>query len=148
MTGSEAVALDREVVIRSPVFDRAQLGELYRAADIFLLPSRWEGVPLAVLEAMAFANIVIATDVGAISEVVRNGRNGILVDSLRSDRDITTEMVNAVTSVLENPVAFTEMRERAAASAFEFSWSRTASLLAKAIDETLAIRKPAHAPVN
>ncbi len=47
--------------------------------DIFVLPSLWEGFGLALLEAMALAKPVVATDVGGIPEIIENGKTGILV---------------------------------------------------------------------
>jgi len=48
-------------------------------SDIFALPSLWEGLPNAMLEAMAAGLPVAATSVGGVPEVVRPGENGILV---------------------------------------------------------------------
>ena len=49
------------------------------AADIFAMPSLWEGLPVAVLEAMFAANPVIATTVSGIPELVQSGTTGLLV---------------------------------------------------------------------
>lgn len=53
--------------------------ELLPAMDVFVLTSRWEGVPIALLEAMAAGVPVVATDVGGTSSIVRHGETGILV---------------------------------------------------------------------
>lgn len=51
------------------------------AADIFVLPSRYgEGLPMAMLEAMAVGCIVIASDVASVTTVLREGANGYVVE--------------------------------------------------------------------
>jgi glycosyltransferase involved in cell wall biosynthesis len=52
---------------------------LMHAADVFVLASQYEAVPMAILEAMAAGLPVLATDVGAISGVVLDGDTGLLV---------------------------------------------------------------------
>lgn len=49
-------------------------------ADVFVLPSHWEGQPIAILEAMASGLPVLSTRVGAIPDVVREGVDGLLVE--------------------------------------------------------------------
>jgi glycosyltransferase involved in cell wall biosynthesis len=60
---------------------RRDVIDLYRAADVFVLPSWREGFPNVILEAMAAGLPIIATPVGAIADVVRDGREGLLVPS-------------------------------------------------------------------
>ena len=50
-------------------------------SDIFLLPSRYgEGLPLAMLEAMAARCVVIASDVASVRAVIKDGENGLMVE--------------------------------------------------------------------
>lgn len=59
---------------------RADVARLMQAVDVVTLPSRSETFGLAVLEAMALGKPVVATRVGGLPELVRDGETGILVD--------------------------------------------------------------------
>jgi glycosyltransferase involved in cell wall biosynthesis len=58
---------------------RERVLRLFRAADASLLPSVWENFPHTVVESLAVGCPVIATAVGGVPEVVRDGENGLLV---------------------------------------------------------------------
>jgi glycosyltransferase involved in cell wall biosynthesis len=55
-----------------------ELAPLYAASDAFCLPSRLEGLPLALIEAMAYGLPAIATPVGCVPDLVIDGRTGLL----------------------------------------------------------------------
>lgn len=61
---------------------RRDVPALMSAADLFILPSAWEGFGLVVAEAMACERVVVATDCGGVKEVV--GSNGFLVQPKKS----------------------------------------------------------------
>jgi glycosyltransferase involved in cell wall biosynthesis len=82
---------------------RSDIPDLLHAADVFVFPSRWEGNPLSVMEAMAAGLPVIATAVGGVPELVEDGVSGILVPN--EDRDA---LVAAMQRVVEQP----DLRER------------------------------------
>jgi glycosyltransferase involved in cell wall biosynthesis len=58
---------------------RADVGGLLRASDIFILPSRYEAMSLALLEAMAAGCPCVVTDVGENAAVIETGVNGLVV---------------------------------------------------------------------
>jgi len=60
---------------------RTDIPELLAAADALVLSSAWESSPNAVLEAMAAAKLVVATDVGGVSDLIEDGRTGFLVEA-------------------------------------------------------------------
>lgn len=70
-----------------------ELDRLYGWADVVVLPSRFEGVPLTILEAQRMGCVVIATDVGAVAEIITDGEDGFLVASDASEREIVDAFV-------------------------------------------------------
>jgi glycosyltransferase involved in cell wall biosynthesis len=76
----EKLAQDLQVADRVRFLGtRRDMPLIYRATDVFVLPSLWEGLPLALLEAMGAGLPVVATQVGGIKEVVRDRENGRLI---------------------------------------------------------------------
>jgi glycosyltransferase involved in cell wall biosynthesis len=86
----------------------AERDELLRSASVFVMPSRSEGLPMALLEAMAYGTAVVATDVGGIPEVVEDGVEGLLV---------APEDPAALAAALRELAADPGLRERLGAAA-------------------------------
>ena len=82
--------------------------DLLQAADVFVLASEVEGLPLVVLEAMSEGVPVVATDVGGMPEAVIDGETGLLVPS----RDAEA-LESAIARILGDPVAAARMRQAA-----------------------------------
>ena len=61
------------------VGQQEDVGPLLAAADAVLLPSRWEGLPLVLLEAMARARPIVASAVGGVVDALEDGVSGTLV---------------------------------------------------------------------
>lgn len=70
-------------------------GSYCSLADVFCLPSDFEGLPMVILEAMSFGKPIVASDVGGISEIVINGRNGFCVENTP---DLFLEKINHILS--------------------------------------------------
>jgi glycosyltransferase involved in cell wall biosynthesis len=62
-----------------------EIPEFLKDADLFVLPSLWEGMPNVVLEAMASGVPTVATEVGGTPELVLEGETGVLVPPADSD---------------------------------------------------------------
>jgi glycosyltransferase involved in cell wall biosynthesis len=88
--------------------ERRDVLDLLPAFDIFALPSRYEGLPTAVVEAMSCGVPVVATAVNAVPDVVVPGETGLLVPPRRPDL-----MAAAICHLLESP----EVAARMAATA-------------------------------
>lgn len=71
--------------------------EQLNKADIYVIPSHFEGFPNALLEAMSCGLPVVATNVGAISTAIDNNQNGILINPKAPE-----ELAKAILSLYEN----------------------------------------------
>lgn len=96
------------------VKDKKRLANLYASSDALVLASTREGFPTVVGEALACGTPVIATDIGGISEVVRDGINGRLI-APGDDAAFTAALKKAV----EGPDALEGMRSAARRVAVE-----------------------------
>jgi glycosyltransferase involved in cell wall biosynthesis len=80
MALAKTLAVDQACVFHDPSLDdRAGVYDLIAAMDVFALPSLSEGVPLALLEAMALGRPAVATAVGGVPEVITDRATGLLV---------------------------------------------------------------------
>lgn len=59
---------------------------VFKGCRLFVLPSYNEGLPLTIIEALACSCVVLSTNVGAISEVIKHGINGFIFDAGDSDQ--------------------------------------------------------------
>jgi len=78
-----------------PWIDRSERERLLAQSDVFVLPSYQEGVPMALLEAMAAGLPAIVTPVGGIPDVLRNGVEGLMVEPARV-RELSAAMARLV----------------------------------------------------
>ena len=90
--------------------ERTDVPRLLPAFDVFALPSRYEGLPTAIVEAMMCGVPVVATAVNAVADVVVPGETGLLVPPRRPDL-----MASAVSYLLSSPAAAARMATRAQA---------------------------------
>lgn len=85
---------------------QAEVAKYLSVADIFVLPSSIEGFPLSILEAMAMEAVVVASDVGAVAEVV--GEDGFVVPAASK-----TDIANAITTLSTKPELLEELKAAA-----------------------------------
>ena len=74
--------------------DHTLLPYYYNFADILVLPSEMEGIPMVILESIACGTPVVATKVGGIPEIIKDGINGVLIDKL-TNKSLATAIINA-----------------------------------------------------
>lgn len=110
--------LSRRVKLLGHIEDRNRLVNLYRGAVAYVHAAHYEGLPTALLEAMACGRPVVTTAVSGALDVIRHGENGLLVPPHNPDA-----MSEAVRQILAQP-AFAASLGKAAHKTVEerYSW--------------------------
>jgi glycosyltransferase involved in cell wall biosynthesis/GT2 family glycosyltransferase len=134
VTGSQVECEPGVVVHHGLTANSDELIEQYRRADVFCLPTRGDCLPMVLAEAAAMELPLIATDVGAISEIVRQGDTGCLVPA--GDID---ELTYALRLLLTDSDARRSMGRRARELALaEHDARRNAGRIARLLDDVAA----------
>jgi glycosyltransferase involved in cell wall biosynthesis len=111
------------------------LGPLLAASDAVVMPSRWEGLPLVLLEALARARPVVASAVGGVPEVVTDGEHARLVPP-----DDAGALATALEQLQQVPDAAWRLGRRGAVLVRErYTWPRVIESFEAVYDEALGL---------
>ncbi len=113
---------DRLTVI--PFITCDQMPSLYAAHDVFVFPSLSEGMPLALLEAMASAMPVVTTETSGMADVVENAVNGLLVPPANSEL-----LADALERVCLSADLRKQLGQAAQTSMRQYTWARVTQKL-------------------
>lgn len=109
--------LSDKVILTGSIHDASQY---LKAFDIFVLPSVKEGFPYTILEAMAAGLPIVATDVGAIPEILENQKSGLIVPPANLEI-----LAKALKNLLDNPQKTQELGKNAAETVKQFTLDKT-----------------------
>ena len=116
------------------VVQRLLLGDYYREADIVCVPSLNDPLPTVVLEALVSGAPVIASDVGGIPYMIKNGDNGILIPPRNPKA-----LANAIEKLFREPEELNKLTKNTINSVFpRFSWSNVGKEISMLIKEAIA----------
>lgn len=92
--------LGQNVFLPRSLVSYEEMPKVYAASDLVVMPSYYEGLGLAVIEAMSVGIPVIGTNVCGIKEIIKNGQNGFLIEP-KSDKALAKAIKKLVK---ENPI--------------------------------------------
>lgn len=101
-----------------------ELSKWYSLMDVVLMPSRSEGFGLTAIEAMANGCVVVASNVGGLPEVVRDGVCGLLHHS----EDIT-DMANKISSLISDEITYNRLQAQSLRDVEKYSFEHYAELM-------------------
>ena len=124
-------SVDLGVAVEPPLHDPAALDAAYDWADALVLPSRFEGAPLTILEARRRGVVVLATNVGAVAETLPDG--GFLFDPGQDEATIVAEFIDRLTLLARDPERL-RAEALAALRAPPMTWEQSIEPLVEAIE--------------
>jgi glycosyltransferase involved in cell wall biosynthesis len=127
------------IAIEPPKLTTEGLTELYSWADVVLLVSRWEGLPLTILEAMRLGAVVCATAVGAVGEAITHYHTGFLLPSDGSAA-IAGEAVKILQTLCHDRVLVRRVSSAAAEAAKAWTWENSAKDFLTHLDRLTAVQ--------
>jgi len=116
-----------------------KLLELYSDCDLVALPSKTEGWGLSLMEAMACQKPVVASGVGGVPELVRDGIDGILVEA----GDVKG-LSRSIVKLLKDPTLARRMGKAGQQRVLDYSWDATAEVVLGEYER--ALRERSHTP--
>ncbi|GAB4578957.1 MAG: glycosyltransferase [Anaerolineales bacterium] len=106
----------------------------YSAADVLVMPSHYESFGMVALEAMACATPVVATEVGGLAYLIKDGQTGFLFPG-----DDPDALCSRLTALITNPQARERMGRQAVEHAHQYRWQEVARQLVQ-VYESLVIK--------
>ncbi|MEG3754557.1 glycosyltransferase family 4 protein [Psychromonas arctica] len=116
--------------------NRSDIPEILKVSDLFILPSRSEGTPAALIEAMASGLPCIATNAGGMPEVITNGDNGYLFE-----KENIEELADKIKSIALSPELEAQFIINAKKGLQRFSIERYVDTTFNHYEDLLAHRK-------
>lgn len=125
---------DLGIIVEKPIYAREDLIEVLVNADLLILPSRWEGAPLMILEAQRLGCVPIINAVGAVKELIESGTDGIIFQS-EPDRDFAIQAADIIEQFSLDRNLLRLFSKAAINRAARASWSNSVNALSLKIGE-------------
>jgi glycosyltransferase involved in cell wall biosynthesis len=82
--------------------DKNKMEKIYQESDVLLLTSAYEGLPLVVMEMMAYGKVIVSTAVGGIPDYIQDGENGFLIENANDENRIVDSGVKVLSNLVGN----------------------------------------------
>lgn len=119
----------KNVKINGPVFELEEKIKKIQGADLFVLPSKREAMPIALIEAMALGKVVIASHTDGANEVIDNGKNGFI---FKDENDLKEKIEFFLDN--KNKKSIEKIQRAAKKSSEQFKWSKLIEKLEEVLD--------------
>ena len=126
---AEKLGIEKKIIFAG---FRKDVLEVMNIFDVFVLSSLWEGMPLALLEAMALSKPIVATAVGGCRELVIDGENGFLVKPSE-----VSELSEAITTILRDSELASRMERNSRKKAEQYTVEKMVEKTEKLYDGLL-----------
>jgi glycosyltransferase involved in cell wall biosynthesis len=133
----ETKAFTKELGLESDVtftggLSKEEWIDLSKGFDIFINPTNFDNLPVSIVEAMALGFVIVSTNVGGLSYLIENEKDGLLVD--KNDH---IAMANKIIRALKEPDLCSKLSSNARKKAKGYAWSEVKKKWDKVIREAI-----------
>jgi glycosyltransferase involved in cell wall biosynthesis len=93
------------------VKEEAQMKRIYEEADVLLMTSSFEGLPVVIMQMMAYGKVIVSTAVNAIPDYIHHMENGLLIQAVDEDK-IIQEGTSYIEKLLQEPALRKKLGDR------------------------------------
>jgi glycosyltransferase involved in cell wall biosynthesis len=129
-------------LIEAPALTTDELNHLYEWADVLLLPSYWEGLPLTILEAMRVGVVVCSSDVGAVTEVLEHQAVGLVIPNITKELFVK-QAIALLQTLISQPEELVRMSQASVSKAEQLSWTQASAKFRQRLEVLLQERNTA-----
>tara|TARA_Y100000310_G_C20669951_1_gene809686 strand:+ start:1319 stop:2464 length:1146 start_codon:yes stop_codon:yes gene_type:complete len=116
-TVKKLIGNEKRIMLLNETRDRNEIIKMYQSADVFVLPSFREGLPLTLFEAMATGLPIVASPVNGVPYEVKEPENGFLVNFGKNEK-----FKERIIKILDNPGLRKKIRNNNLKKAKNYSW--------------------------
>ena len=132
----ELIRNNRKIILKGPIRDKRKIAEMYQAADVYVLPSFREGLPLTLFEAMASGLPIVASPVNGIPYEMKDNINGYFVEY----GDIKG-LKEKILKILDNKAISKRFSRNNKEKAKNYSWNKISKRYLKVYEKCISYKK-------
>lgn len=111
-----------EPYLHPPAMTPDELSKHFGWADVMIMVSRFEGVPLTILEAGRLGCVILATNVGAVEEILEHGRTGYLFESEQDDALLVRQVCDKLDVLCSDRSLLNDLSDRSSEYYGSITW--------------------------
>lgn len=130
----------KDIIIWQQIIEQKFLGDIYKMADVLILPTEYEIFGMVILEAMYYKTVVLTTENGGSQTLIRDGNNGYILS-----KDNINKWIDKMLYLMKNTEILENLKQNARKTVeYHYTWKHLANQFISAYENVLECNKYCH----